>query len=467
MMRRLAAGFACAVVMGFGPRLAHGQVATQARARDCDLQLIGVKVGGVGTTHITNSSTAAGNSNTFAGGGVDGRCANSDQRILADSAESFGDDRIVYLIGRARYSEKRMQLDADRLTYFMAEERLVAEGNVVGRTSTGTRFSGPRAVYLRAKPGLRERSRLDAGGRPDTWISANDAGTTDTTGDSTHVLADSIVSDDDSLIYARGRVVIERPDLIATGDSAMLDQGREVAALRKSPSVTGRGERKFTLTGAEIDIHSRQRQAERVRSAGSARAVGEEVALDADTVDLRIADQKLSRATAWGPGRARATQSGRDITADSIDVLMPGQVLHAIHAVRRARAESLPDSTKIKSTERDWFAGDTINAVFDTVASRDTSKKAGLQRLVATGSAKSWQQAARDGVAAPDTIPVINYMTGRIITVEFGPDRALESVRVVDQVTGVLVQPVRADSIRKATAPPVRPPRQLMRGAPR
>lgn len=466
-MRRLASWFACAVVALFGPQGAEGQVATQARARDCDLQLIGVKVQGVGTTHIQNSNTAAGNSNTFAGGGVDGRCANSDQRILADSAESFGDDRIVYLIGRVRYSEKRMQLDADRMTYFMAEERLAAEGNVVGRTSTGTRFSGPRAVYLRAKPGLRERSRLDAGGRPDTWISASDAGTTESKADSTHVLADSIISDNDSLIYARGKVVLERPDFIATGDSAMLDHGRELAALRKSPKVTGQGERKFTLTGAEIDIHSRQRQAERVRSAGAARAIGEEVALDADTIDLRIADQKLSRATAWGPGRAHAVQSGRDITADSIDVLMPGQVLHAIHAVRRARAESLADSTRIRSKQRDWFAGDTINVVFDTLAARDTSKKAGIQRLVASGSAKSFQQAARDGVAAPDSIPAINYMTGRIITVEFAPDRTLDIVRVVDQVTGVLVQPVPADTTRKPVAQPIRPPQRRSRGATR
>jgi hypothetical protein len=253
-------------------------------------------------------------------------------------------------------------------------------------------------------------------------------------------------------VYARGKVIIERPDLTATGDSAMMDQGREIASLRKTPKVVGRGDKKFTLDGNAIDIYSRNRQAERVRSAGSAKATSEEVQLDADTIDLRVADQQLSRAIAWGPKGAHATQAGRDITADSIDVAMPRQILRSINAVRRAKAETRPDTTKIRSKERDWFAGDTIVAEFDSVATRDTSSEAHIRSLVARGSARSWQQSARSGVAVPDSTPAISYITGRIITVSFAADRSLDRLTVLDQVTGILVQPT-GDTTKVKPAP--------------
>ena len=145
-------------------------------------------------------------------------------------------------------------------------------------------------------------------------MSASDAGTAPsakawTARDSVHVLADSIISDNDSLVYARGSVVIERPDLLSKADSAMLDQGREVVALRIRPRVEGHGERKFTLEGVTIDILSRQRRAERVVSRGNARATSDAMRIEADTVDLRIANDKLSRAIAHGPKRAHATQA--------------------------------------------------------------------------------------------------------------------------------------------------------------
>ncbi|MBM4193264.1 MAG: hypothetical protein FJ202_02645 [Gemmatimonadetes bacterium] len=429
----------------------------QPRSQECDLLMSGVRVAGEYTSRFTSFALASGRRNDFAGGGVDARCTNSDQRILADSAENFGDQRTVYLIGKVRYSEGRLTLNADRITYLMGEEKLIAEGNVNGRTSGGTRFSGPRAVYLRAKAGLRAQSRLDAGGRPDMWISAEDAGTSSGPADSAHVLADTVISINDSVVFARGKVVLERPDLVATGDSAMLDNGAEHAAMRRDPRIEGRGDRKFTLIGTEIDIYSRNREAERVRSAGSAKATSDDITLTADTLDLRLVDRDLDRAIAWGKGGARAAQGSREITADSIDTRLPGQRLRDLTAVRRARIESPADSTDIRSKERDWVTADTIVAHFDSVrAPGDTANRPRLTRLVASGSARSWQQAIRAGVAPPDSTPAINYMAGRVIDVTFDGDGGLDRVRVVDQVTGVLVQPA-ADSTKKA-APTVRKP---------
>jgi lipopolysaccharide export system protein LptA len=458
-MSRLLGCALMAAVSLLAARGAAAQAASgaQPRSRDCDLQLIGTQVPGAPPTQFVSFPTAAGNRNDFVGGGVNARCTNTDQRLTSDSLEHFGDQRLVFLIGRVHYAESRVDLTADRMTYHLAEEKLIAEGNVIGRTNTGTRFSGPRAVYLRAKTGVRDRSRLDAGGRPNMWISARDAGSDTTAKDSTNVVADSVISDNDSLVYARGKVVIERKDLSATSDSAMIDQGNERAALRHDPKVVGKGERPFTLTGVEIDIQSRNRQAERVRSSGKGSATSDDMSIKADSIDLRVANQKLTRAVAWGPGRASAVQPGREVLADSIDVRMPNERMESMYAVRGARVESAPDSTKVRSKERDWFAGDTIKAEFDTLARSDTGSKAAIKRLLATGNAKSWQQTARDGAAAPDSTPAINYMGGRVIDVTFNPDRSLQRVRVMEQAFGVLVQPA-ADTARKAAPPRTTPP---------
>ncbi len=470
-MRRVVAPLAAVLVAAVGrerPALAAGPHAsrdartsqggsppTQDRSRDCNLQVRPVFVKGVPTSTITALPASPGRSNYFAGGGVDAICANTDQRVLSDSAEQFGDLRVLVLIGHVHYSEQRVDLYADRVTYFMGEERLLAEGNVKGRTNTGTHFTGPRATYLRAKPGLRAVSRLDAGGRPDTWISGADAGTETPARDSTHVLADSIISLNDSLIYATGSVHLTRSDMTAHADSAMIDQGREIAALRQQPQVDGIGERRFRLVGDAIDIYSRNRQAERVRSSGAASATSDDVSLTADSIDLRLANRQLTRAVAWGKRRAHATQPGRDIVADSIDVTMPGQVIRGINAIGRARAESAPDSTKVRTRERDWFTGDTILATFDSATVRDSSRAA-IRRLVSIGHARSWQFSARDGATLPDTAPVINYVTGSSIMADFDDQRALDRVRVNGQASGVIVQPA-TDTTRRTPAPR-RPP---------
>ena len=125
-----------AALLSAGAGHAQSAARQQDRSRDCELLMRGVSIGGVITTHFQSTQTVAGNSNVFAGGGVDGVCANSDQRVRSDSAEQWGDARLVHLIGRVHYTEKRVQLDADRITYYMGEERLIAEGNVVGRTET-------------------------------------------------------------------------------------------------------------------------------------------------------------------------------------------------------------------------------------------------------------------------------------------------------------------------------------------
>jgi len=422
--------------------LLPGVLAAQrpAAARTCNLELYNFD-----STTTLAVKGSNGLYNSYYGRGVRGKCTNTDQRLAGDSLEAFGAAKSYTIIGRAHYEEARVRLDADRINYFQLEERVLAEGNVVAVTDKGTTMRGPRAEYYRAAPGMREVSRLVATGRPVTRLSPSDAGGGAT--DTVDIVAEHITDVGDSLMYAGGAVVITRPDLAATSDSATMDSGREWARLTGRPRVEGRGTSKFTLVGRQIDLWSRDRRLTRVLSADSAIATSEEMTLASDSIDLRLAEQKLSRAYAWGRSRARAHTADRDILADSIDVDMPGQLLRELRALRSAHASSRTDSTKFVSTENDWLKGDTIVASFESVrVARDSAAKSQIKTILASGSASSYYQVASS--QGPKAGPNLNYVKGTAITVFFGADRAVRNVAVREKASGVYLELAPPDSLK-------------------
>lgn len=416
-------------------------------ANVCVVRDTGMTVNGVYTTHMT----IHGKDTTWFGGGVNFWCDGTDQRVTADSAEHYENRKMLLLLGHVHYTEQRLKLDANRITYYTGEERLLAEGDVVGVTNTGTRFSGPRAEYLRPAPGIRKQSHLLAEPRSNIWISPQDAGKDSK--DSVNVQANRIVMDNDSLIYAKGVVVIERPDLLSTSDSAFVDKYTEFARLMQTPKVVGRGDRHFTLDGDIVDIYSRDHEVNRVKSLGHGLATSDDMTLKADTIDLRVSSQKLQRAYAWGKSRAHAHSKDQDITADSIDVLMPDQTLRAMHAVGKAIAESRPDSTKISSKKLDRLEGETIVADFDSAAAGDTARRAAIKQIFARGTkdnrAKSYYQVARNGEPRTDR-PNENYALSDSILVTFR-NRQVFQVHMYDHVEGFYDE-LAADTTKKASA---------------
>ena len=399
---------------------------------------------------------------TYVGRGVIAHCRGQNVNLRADSAEYFESRQLVHLIGNVHYDEPRLRLDSRRLTYFIAEERLLAEGDVDAALPNGSTLRGPQVEYFRVVRGVRDRALMIAIGRPTIGLVQTDAAGRPQ--DPLNVVANRVVMEGDSLLYASGQVDITRPDVIARGDSAFMDSGREFARLMRSPVIEGLGERPFRLTGFRIDLFSEQRQLERVLSAGAARAVSNDFDLRSDTIDLRIRESLLERAFAWGPSRARAVSPGSELLADSLDILMPGQLLREIRAIGRAVAESTPDSTKIRSPQRDWLRGDSIVALFerpaqgDTLASpanrADTAAQPLIERLIAHGEARSFYQIAstRGDLSAP----AINYVRGSSITVDFR-DQEVTSVTVDDDAVGVYLEPAvtpaGTDTVRAAPAP--------------
>lgn len=402
------------------------------------------------TTRFSSVRQPSGEYNTFLGGGLVAYCVGQQINLRSDSAEYYGDTRILYLIGNVHYTEPRTALDSRRLTYWMVDERILAEGDVVAQMPSGTTMRGPVAEYWRAVRGMRPESRMIATQRPRVTLVERDSGGRESV--PTELDADRFVTVADSLVYASGRVEIRRPDLLARGDSAFLDGGTEFARLMGRPHIQGRGERPFTLEGAVIDLYSTNRQLQRVLSSDAARATSEDVTMQSDTIDLRLADGRISRAYVWGSSRARVFSPTYELVADSLAIDMPGQRLREVYAVRGARAESETDTSRLRSVQRDWLEGDTIVATFDSVATGDSSSRPPIRELLATGGARSYYQiASNEGRDAPASV---NYVGGRSITVKF-EQRQVRAVTVRGQAFGVYLQPGAVAASPAAPAPSV------------
>jgi lipopolysaccharide export system protein LptA len=430
--------------------VATSSASAQEPGRQCLLQY----ETSTGNTRTNAQRTPSGQYNFFQGGGVTYHCEGQDNTLQADSAEYYGDQRVLYLIGNVHYTEPRAKVDSERMTYFQIEDRIRAEGNVNVRTQNGTTIRGPLMDYYRVTPG-RPLAKTIATGRPKMVIPQREA--PGERPEPVDVVSNTLVAEGDNLVYASGNVEITRPDLIAKGDSVFLDGQREFARLMRTPSVQSRKGTPFTLTGGVIDLYSRNRNLERVVATPTGHVLSQDLELLADSVDLRVSQNQLNRVIAWGrKTRATALSPDRRVVADSIDALMPGQRLREVRAIGKAYANSIPDTSRVVSTERDWMRGDSVFAEFDSIAPGDTTSKPQAKRIVATGDASSFYQLAAN--AGPKGPPNINYVRGRIITVTFA-NKVVDNVDVVDQASGVYLEPSAAGpQVRSGTRPPDTPP---------
>lgn len=410
---------------------------------------------------VTSTRQPSGQFNSFIGGGVIAHCPAQGMTLIADSAEYYGDSRLLHLIGHVHYTEPRLTLDSDLADYYMAEERLEAQGNVHTRLPSGTTLDGPQVQYLRAVAGIRTAASMTAPGRPTIKVVEKDS--TGKPAEPMTVIANTVTMQGDSLVYASGQVEITRPDVIARGDSAWMDSGREYARLMRKPSITARGDRPFVLTGMVIDLYGHNRLLDRVLAQGSARGVSKDATLTADTLQFAMADGRLQQVNGWGTSRAHASNPTYDIVADSLDVHMPDQHLREIRALRQAFAQSVPDTTRVHTAEHDWLRGDTIFAFFDTTArtTGDSASQPQLHELRSSGDASSFYQIAPRDTAAVN--PAMNYVRGEQITVNFA-DRQVQNVNIVGKAAGVYLDPLPrtpTDTTRRDTtaraAPAVTP----------
>jgi len=397
-------------------------------------------------TRITGVKLPSNEYNNFIGGGLVVRCPSRGITLKADSAELYGDEKRDFLVGHVSYDEPRLNLTSDFLTYYTAEERIVAAGNVNGRLPSGSTLKGPQVDYKRAVPRIRTRPQTLATGRPTVNIIQRD--TSGKEQPPIQVIANTIFMDGDSLIYGSGSVQITRPEVNATSDSAFINTGTEIMQLMRNPIVNGTRGRPFQLVGTNVDLFSKNRKLQRVISRARARATSQDLTLTSDTIDLRIRDDSLERAFAWGKSRAHAESSTQNMIADSLDVQMPAQRVREVHALRKAFAEGRPDST-LKADTTNWLRGDTIVAYFDTLPPADTTKGPAIRKLISKDSAEAYYHLAPQDTSLHR--PAINYVRGRKITIDFDSVSAKVAQIAVDgQVGGVFLEPT-ADTTRTRT----------------
>ncbi|MGI9078847.1 MAG: hypothetical protein ACR2G6_16205 [Gemmatimonadaceae bacterium] len=424
-------------VTAFAPAMAFSVAAQQPQAPGGRCQFQFEPRNPASPPRVNSVQQPGGARHSYVGGGVRGFCPAQNITIVADSVEYYEDTRLMYLIGNVEYDEPRLSLDAQRITYWQNEERVLSEGNVDATLPSGTNLKGPKVDYYRAVAKIRPQTRMISDGRPTIRIVELDS--LGRASDPVIVIANTVVMLADSLVYASGRVELTRPDVIAQADSATLDNGRQSARLMRKPVIEGRGERPFKLFGTVIDIFARNRKLEIAIARGEGKAISEDVTLTADTLDFRLVESKLHRAYAWGKSRARAVSPQYDIVADSLDVRMPAQRVSEVFAVRDAFAQSTPDSLKIRTTEKDWLRGDTVLARFDTATTGDSTSRAQIRQLVALGHARSLYQLAPRDTAA--NRPAINYVVGRNISLAF-QNSEVQTVTITDQAHGVYLEPV-------------------------
>jgi lipopolysaccharide export system protein LptA len=411
-------------------------------ARFADAQVTRCETQNAPQTSQQSVQLPSGEYNHFLGnGGIVVLCPEKKITLRADSAEIYGDERRIYLLGHVHYNEPRLDLSSDFLTYYQTDERIVASGNVDARLPTGSTLKGPEADYRRAVPRIRTRAQTLATGRPTVTIVQRDKSGKEE--DPINVVANTIFMDGDSLIYGSGMVEITRPDIHAKSDSAFINVGTETMQLVRNPVVEGTRRRPFKLVGDLIDLFSRDRKLQRVVARSKAEAVSQDMTLRADTIDLRVVDDQLQRAFAWGASRARVTSPAQNMTADSLDVRMPGQRVREVHALRKAFAEGRPDTTKFRADTTDWLRGDTIVAYFDSLPAVDTTKGPAIRKLISTDSASAYYNMAPSDTTLRRS--AINYVTGRKITIDVNEGR-VASIAVDGNVAGMYIEPTASDT---------------------
>jgi hypothetical protein len=398
----------------------------------------------------------------FAGGGVFGHCQNEPTTLMdSDSFAWYPDRNQLDLIGSVHFQDTTATLSADRVTYWTRQERLYAVGRVYTQNLVShSNLRGPNLDYRRARPGVRDTVEMYATERPTIrfYSSRDTARAGGDTAEPFVIVADRSRMKGNDQMWGGGNVTVDRSDLAARGDSAMLDLAADRGLLLGGhgidPVVTGKGDQEYRLAGVRLAFSlSEQHDLRRVLASGQADARGPDWHLRADTMDFALDSGKIQRTLAWGrTRRPDAVSSTYTIVADSLDILMPAQVIRDVWAFRGARATTRPDSTVV---EDDWMTGDTLHAVFvppDTArADSGATRKQRLERLLSFGRARALYHVTDD--AKPAERPGVNYNRGSRIAIRMR-DGKVHTVDVVGQVDGVYLEPVASRPAADTTIAP-------------
>ncbi len=390
---------------------------------------------------------APGVENYFAGGNVRLRCANIPVRIASDSVASY-QGNVVQFIGSVRYQDSTVNMTADFGTYFRDAEKWEARGRVVLRNlRDGSTLRGPSLDYYRAVRGLRDLEEMYADQRPTITLPVRDS--SNTVEDPYVVVGDRVRTRGEDQLWAAGRVTIDRSDFKGRGDSLQMDTGAASNGALVGSAVLRRvASDSFQLRGKRIDFVLANRQLTYLTARDSADLVGTDLSLVGDAIGLDVNDGEVEQTLSWGKEvRPLALSNDYEIRGDSLAFDTPERELKEIRAFSAAWVGAKPDS----AGDRDWVSGEKVIASFVTRDSAGTKRPA-LQRMEATGRARSLYRMVQSGQGRPSVSYTIADTI--IITMKVSPDSVtVDRVFATGSVEGVHLQPAlaRPDSLRADT----------------
>ena len=393
--------------------------------------------------------------NYFAGGNVKLSCRGTKITMQSDSVAAYGGN-VVQFIGRVKYRDSTLTMDADRGIYYKSKERWEARGKVTTQNlKTGSTLTGPALDYLRVVKGVRDTLEMYATGRPTIKYFPTDSG--GKPAEPYVIVGERVRFKGDDRIFAGGKVTVDRSDFKSRSDSLRLDTGAgsDGTLLGDTPTLQGVGADSFSITGTRIDLTLDQRDLTYLLARGKARAISKEWDLVADTIALDVNQRKLEQTLAWGDGtRPSATSPAYAMKADSLALDTPNQTLQEVRGFGKAW---LGGSVYAPTQDRDWMRGDTIVARF---VARDSAgaERAVLSRIDARQAAQSYH--VEPNKRLPQR-PSINYARGDAITVTMKSGTAVgagvDRVDVRGKVDGVQLEADAGPADAPAATPGARP----------
>lgn len=430
-------------------------------------------------------------------------------QIWADSATAYTATDLAHLIGSVRYEEPGRALRADEARYFSNVGRLQASGNLVLRDlAGGTVVEHGDLVYFR-RTDFRDEETMTVttaadGTRPVATLVPGDSAPGDSLADPDTARTAYVVEGDeialvDGSLRSTGDVRVRYDSVRAFADTLVHEEEGEAG---ETVRLFGRARiesRAYELAGRRIDLRTPAEGAREIVAREEATLVGEDLRLTAPVIHVFGDESRLERlvalsdaprdtappapdapvpppapagaprpdsGTAPAEARPHAVAGAYEITADSLEVLAPGESLERIFAAGRARSVSRArDSVAVSAelpevAQADWLEGDTIVVTFaraDEVAIADPAPDGSpeespeeesdvrVERIVAIREARSLYRmepaSAPESAAAGAGQPALHYVTGERITIVMR-DGEVDRLEVQGQATGVHLEPL-------------------------
>ena len=406
--------------------------------------------------------------------------------IWADSSISYAATGLDHLIGNIRFLDDAGELRADEARYFSEQGRLQASGNVfVQDTLEGFTIENGSLVYLRPTD-FREEAEItvsitDDLSRPRAILLMTSEDAPLANPESEEVLE---VSEEDSLdipytvegdriflrggsyFYSVGDVMIERDSILAFADSVEYDGDEETVHLEGSAKVEGSN---YNLVGKTIDMVLEANSLNTIAAHEEAILNGEDLTITSPEIRLYMDDGLLNRLVALSPlnGNENPSSSsvpqpvavGEDfeLTADSLDISLPDEVLEEIFAAGQARSvSSARDSLNVdllpEIAKSDWLEGDTVIVTFESNAPAPSEGGAvtdtgdpdyRIEKIIARVGARSLYRLVPSDTAALPGIdaPAIHYVLGDEITIIMNEGEA-DQLEVQGRTRGFHLEPL-------------------------